>query len=46
MEFTARQIAELINGTVEGNPDVTIQNFGRLENASVGEIAFLANPKY
>lgn len=46
MEFTAQQIAELIKGTVEGNPEVRINNFGRLENAGEGEIAFLANPKY
>lgn len=46
MEFTARQIAELINGTVEGDPDVRIHNFGRLESAVEGEIGFLANPKY
>lgn len=46
MEFTARQIAELVKGTVEGDPEIKINNFGRLENAGKGEIAFLANPKY
>lgn len=46
MEFTARQIAQLINGTIEGDPNITVNSFGRLENAKKGEIAFLANPKY
>lgn len=46
MEFTARAIAALINGKVEGNPDTTVTGIGRLENATEGQIAFLANPKY
>lgn len=46
MEFTARQIAEIINGTVEGDPEAKVNNFGRIENATPGELAFLANPKY
>lgn len=46
MEFTARQIAALIDGTVEGNAEETVSGIGRLENAVKGQIAFLANPKY
>lgn len=46
MQFTARQIAELINGTVEGDPNVAVSSFGKLEDASQGQLAFLANPKY
>jgi len=46
MEFTARQIAALINGTIEGDPEITVTNFGKLETAVAGELAFLANPKY
>lgn len=46
MEFTARQIADLINGTIEGNPDVAVSSFGKLEDAGAGQLAFLANPKY
>ncbi|MEO8961360.1 MAG: UDP-3-O-(3-hydroxymyristoyl)glucosamine N-acyltransferase [Ginsengibacter sp.] len=46
MEFTARQIADLINGTIEGNPDVAVSSFGKLEDAVAGQLAFLANPKY
>lgn len=46
MQFTAAQIAHLINGKVEGNPDVSIGSFGKIEEASMGQLAFLANPKY
>jgi UDP-3-O-[3-hydroxymyristoyl] glucosamine N-acyltransferase len=46
MEFTAKQIAELINGKIEGNPDVAVSSFGKLEEAGEGQLAFLANPKY
>jgi UDP-3-O-[3-hydroxymyristoyl] glucosamine N-acyltransferase len=46
MEFTAKQIADLINGTIEGDPNETVSSFGKLEEATSGQLAFLANPKY
>ncbi|MDB5193171.1 MAG: UDP-3-O-(3-hydroxymyristoyl) glucosamine N-acyltransferase [Segetibacter sp.] len=46
MTFSAHQIAQLINGTIEGNPDNTVSGFGRIEEAQKGQLAFLANPKY
>jgi UDP-3-O-[3-hydroxymyristoyl] glucosamine N-acyltransferase len=46
MQFTAKQIAELINGEIEGNPEIAVSSFGKLEEASEGQLAFLANPKY
>ncbi len=46
MEFTSSQIAGLIKGTVEGDPNVTVNSFGRIESAKRGQITFLANPKY
>jgi UDP-3-O-[3-hydroxymyristoyl] glucosamine N-acyltransferase len=46
MQFTAVQIASLINGKVEGNPDACIGSFGKIEEAKAGQLAFLANPKY
>jgi UDP-3-O-[3-hydroxymyristoyl] glucosamine N-acyltransferase len=46
MEFTAIQIATLIHGKVDGNPDVTVNSFGKIEEAKNGQLAFLANPKY
>ena len=46
MQFSASQIATLINGKVEGNGAATVSSFGKIEEASEGQLAFLANPKY
>jgi UDP-3-O-[3-hydroxymyristoyl] glucosamine N-acyltransferase len=46
MQFTAKQIAGLIEGQVEGDPEVVVSSFGKLEEATEGQLAFLANPKY
>lgn len=46
MQFTATQIASLIDGKIEGDPEITVSSFGKLEEATSGQLAFLANPKY
>ena len=46
MNFTASQIALLINGKIEGNPNASVHSFGRIEEAEPGQLAFLANLKY
>jgi UDP-3-O-[3-hydroxymyristoyl] glucosamine N-acyltransferase len=46
MTFSAQQIALLVNGTVEGNPDTAVNDFGKIEEAREGQLSFLANPKY
>ncbi len=46
MQFTAQQIALLVSGTIEGNPDTTVTSFGKIEEAVAGQLSFLANPKY
>jgi UDP-3-O-[3-hydroxymyristoyl] glucosamine N-acyltransferase len=46
MQFSAAQIAAIINGKLEGNPEVLVNNFGKIEEAQAGQLAFLANPKY
>ncbi|HEX2630806.1 MAG TPA: UDP-3-O-(3-hydroxymyristoyl)glucosamine N-acyltransferase [Chitinophagaceae bacterium] len=46
MQFQASQIAMLINGTIEGNGQVTVASFGKIEEAKEGQLSFLANPKY
>jgi UDP-3-O-[3-hydroxymyristoyl] glucosamine N-acyltransferase len=46
MQFSAIQIAQLINGDVENEQNVTVSSFGKIEEAKAGQIAFLANPKY
>ncbi len=46
MEFSAAQIAVLINGKVEGDPETVVSSFSKIEEAKEGNLAFLANPKY
>ncbi len=46
MEFTAKQIAEFIQGRVEGNENATINTFAKIEEGKPGAISFLSNPKY
>ena len=46
MEFSAKQIAALIQGEVEGNPDTVIHTFAKIEEGVPGAISFLSNPKY
>lgn len=46
MEFSAQQIAELLGGTVEGNPSAAVSTFAKIEEGQPGAISFLANPKY
>jgi UDP-3-O-[3-hydroxymyristoyl] glucosamine N-acyltransferase len=46
MQFTAHEISLLLNGTVEGNPQASISNLAKIEEASAGSLSFLANPKY
>ncbi|MEN9319819.1 MAG: UDP-3-O-(3-hydroxymyristoyl)glucosamine N-acyltransferase [Bacteroidota bacterium] len=46
LEFSAQQIAMMIQGEVEGDASVTVHNFGKIEEATTGQISFLANPKY
>lgn len=46
MEFTAKQIAELIGGRVEGDENATVSSFSKIEEGKPGAISFLSNPKY
>jgi UDP-3-O-[3-hydroxymyristoyl] glucosamine N-acyltransferase len=46
MQFSAAQIAMIVNGKIEGNSEVSVGSFGKIEEAQSGQLAFLANPKY
>jgi UDP-3-O-[3-hydroxymyristoyl] glucosamine N-acyltransferase len=46
MQFTAAQIAILVNGKVEGDATASVGSFGKIEEAKPGQLSFLANPKY
>lgn len=46
MKITPNQLAALIGGKVEGDGDIEIVGFGKIEDAKAGQITFIANPKY
>ncbi len=46
MTFTASQIAHIVNGKIEGDPNTAVSDFGKIEEAAEGKLAFFANPKY
>lgn len=46
MEFTAKQIAEFIQGRIEGDENAVVNAFAKIEEGVEGSISFLSNPKY
>jgi UDP-3-O-[3-hydroxymyristoyl] glucosamine N-acyltransferase len=46
MEFTAQAIAEILNGKIEGNPEVKVSTVAKIEEGTPGALSFLSNPKY
>jgi len=46
MVFTASQIAGILEGEVEGNPEIAVHKLAKIEEGEQGSLTFLANPKY
>lgn len=46
LSFSAQQIADVLKGTVEGDPNTKVSNFSKIEEGKPGSLTFLANPKY
>ena len=46
MQFTAEQIADLLEGEVDGDPQVLVNDLAKIEEARSGTLTFLANPIY
>lgn len=46
MQFTASQIAMMVQGKIEGDANAAVTSFGKIEEAVSGQLSFLANPKY
>ncbi|WP_289042221.1 UDP-3-O-(3-hydroxymyristoyl)glucosamine N-acyltransferase [uncultured Zobellia sp.] len=46
MVFTAGQIAGILEGELQGNPEVTVHKLAKIEEGEEGALTFLANPKY
>lgn len=46
MQFSALQIATILNGTIEGNPEKKVRTISKIEEATEDSLSFIANPKY
>ena len=46
MNFTAKQIANILDGTIEGNPKTEVNSVAKIEEGGIGNLCFLANKKY
>lgn len=46
MDFSAKQIAKMLHGEVEGNPDIVVSKLSKIEEGSQGSLSFLSNPVY
>lgn len=44
--MTTGALASLINGVVEGDPNIVLSGFAKIEEAASGQLTFIANPKY
>ncbi|KAA3651882.1 MAG: UDP-3-O-(3-hydroxymyristoyl)glucosamine N-acyltransferase [Bacteroidetes bacterium] len=46
MKFSALQISEILDGTIEGDKNTCVTSVSKIEEGITGSISFLANPKY
>lgn len=46
MEMTTGALASMINGAVDGDPNISLIGFAKIEEAVAGQLSFIANPKY
>ena len=46
MKFTAKQISDILDGAVIGNPEVEVHKLAKIEEGDEGSLTFLSNPKY
>ncbi|MBQ0008026.1 MAG: UDP-3-O-(3-hydroxymyristoyl)glucosamine N-acyltransferase [bacterium] len=46
MEFTAKQLADLLKGRVEGDENAKVSDFAKIEEGAPGKLSFLSNKKY
>ena len=46
MKFTAKQISEILQGEVYGNPNEVVSKLSKIEEGEKGSLTFLSNPKY
>jgi UDP-3-O-[3-hydroxymyristoyl] glucosamine N-acyltransferase len=46
MKFKASQIAELLEGEIDGDPNIEVSKLAKIEEGTQGALTFLSNEKY
>ncbi len=46
MKFTAQQIADILEGEIVGDSEITVSRLSKIEEGTKGSLTFLSNPKY
>ena len=46
MKFTANQIAQILEGEIEGDSEAEVSRLSKIEEGINGSLTFLSNPKY
>lgn len=46
MEYTAKELADVLKGTIDGDIEAKATSFAKIENGKPGQLCFFANPKY
>ncbi len=46
MKFTAAELAKVLKGSVDGDPNAVVTSFAKIESGKEGQLCFYANPKY
>lgn len=46
MKFKLQQIADILEGTIDGDPNTEVYTLSKIEEGSTGSLSFLSNPKY
>ena len=46
MEFSAQQIADFLQGEIQGDSTIKVSSFSKIEEGKAGTLSFLSNPKY
>ncbi len=46
MKLSAKELAEVLGGTVEGDSQAVVTSFAKIEHGKPGQLSFFANPKY
>ncbi len=46
MQVSAKELAEILKATIDGNPEVIVNKLAKIEEADKSSLSFISNPKY